>query len=260
MMNTRTEPAAAGAGFGRLAPGPTLALGTASVAAWAGTLTWALQSGNGAGTMGLDLAAFVGMWALMMTAMMLPVTIPSVARSELSPSGPASAGWTALGALTAGYLLVWAATGVIAFPAAAGAGQLAARDPGAARAAAVILFCVAGLYQLSEVKARCLEHCRRTLAGPAGLDRFSWRNGRSHAVWCLGCSWAAMALFIAVGVMNIPAMILITMGLFTERHLLPGWTFRLVSGLAVIALGVTVGLHPTLATGLHAVPNGMSHM
>jgi predicted metal-binding membrane protein len=259
MMNTRTEPAPAGAAFGRLAPGPTLALVAASLAAWAGTLTWALQSGNGPGTMGLDLAAFVGMWALMMTAMMLPVTIPSVARSE-SSSGRAPAGWTDLGAFTAGYLLVWAATGVIAFPAAAGAGHLAAHDPGAARAAAVILFFVAGLYQLSGVKARCLEHCRRTLAGPAGLDRSSWPNGGRHAVWCLGCSWAAMALLIAVGVMNIPAMLLIAVGLFTERHLLPGRTFRLVSGLALIAFGVAVGFHPTLATGLHAMPAGMSHM
>ncbi len=260
MTNTSADPAVAGAPLGLLAPGPTLVLGAVSVAAWAGTITWALDSGNGPGTMGLGLAAFTGMWALMMTAMMLPVTIPSVARSDRSRSWSGSIGWTDLGAFTAGYVLLWAATGLIAYPAASGAGHLAGHDPEAARAAAVSLFLVAGLYQLSEAKGRCVEHCRRTVAGQAGLDRSPWHSGGRHAIWCLGCSWALMALFIAVGVMNVPAMVIITVGLFTERHLLPGRTFRQVSGLAVIALGVVVAFYPSLATGLHAMTNGMSHM
>ncbi len=260
MTSTNADPAVAGAQLGVLAPGPTLVLGAVSVAAWAGTITWALDSGNGPGTMGLGLAAFTGMWALMMTAMMLPVTIPSVARSDDSVAWSGSVGWVALAAFTAAYVLLWAATGLIAYTAASAAGHLAGHDPGTAHAAAIILFLVAGLYQLSKAKGQCVEHCRRTVAGQVGRERSPWQTGARHAVWCLGCSWALMALFIAVGVMNIPAMVIITVGLFSERHLVRGRTFRLVSGLAVMALGLVVGFYPWLATGLHAMSNGMSHM
>jgi len=260
MTNTSADPAVANARPGLLVPGAALVLGAVSVVAWVGTITWALYSGNGPGTMGLGLAAFTGMWALMMTAMMLPVTIPSLARSENSLSWSDTMGWTALAAFTAGYFLLWAATGLIAYPAASLAGHLAGHDPVAARAAAVTLFLVAGLHQLSDLKGRCVEHCRRTVAGRVGPDRSPWWSGGRHAVWCLGCSWALMALFIAVGVMNVVAMVIITVGLVVERHLLPGRRFRVVSGLAVIGLGVVVGFYPTLAPGLHAMTNTMSHM
>ena len=163
-------------------------------------------------------------------------------------------------AFGAGYVLLWAATGLIAYPAVSGAGHLAGHNPPAARAAAVALFVVAGLYQLSKAKGRCVEHFRRTVAGPVGLDRSPWQSGGRHAIWCLGCSWAVMALFIAVGVMNLPAMVIITVGLFAERHLLPGRSFRLISGLAVILLGVVVAFHPALATGLHGMTSGRSPM
>jgi predicted metal-binding membrane protein len=264
MTSTSADPAVASGRQGLLAPGPTLVLGAVSLAAWAGTLTWAVESGDGPGAMGLDLAAFMAMWALMMTAMMLPVTIPSVARYDPGPTGAPSwsgfTAWAGLGQFTAAYVVLWTATGLIAYPAALGAGHLAAHDPAVARSAAVVLFLVAGLYQLGGAKRRCIEHCRRTVAGQAGLDRSPWESGGRHAIWCLGCSWALMALFIAVGVMNIPALIIITAGLFAERHLVPGRPFRLVSGVAVIALGVVVAFHPSLATGLHAMPTGMAHM
>jgi predicted metal-binding membrane protein len=260
MTNTSADPAVARAFPRLLAPGPALALGAVSVAAWAGAMTWAIDSGNGPGTMGLGLAAFTGMWALMMTAMMLPVTIPSLARPDHPSSGSDSVGWAALAAFTAGYSLLWASTGLIAYPADSLAGHLAEHDHAAARAAAVTLFVVAGLYQLSDVKGRCVEHCRRALAGPPRPFRSPWWSGGRQAAWCLGCSWALMALFIAAGVMNVLAMVVITAGLLTERHLLPGRRFRVVSGLAVIALGILVAFHPTLATGLHGTTNGMSHM
>ena len=264
MTNTIADRDARGALPGLLAPGPTLVLSVGSLAAWAGTLAWALQSGNGPGTMGFGIGAFVAMWSLMMTAMMLPVTIPSVARSYAGPAGPAvSLGGGAIGAFVAGYVLLWAMTGVVAYPAAAGAGHLAAHDPVAARATAVALFAVAGLYQMSDAKSRCLEHCRRYVSGPAGPGGSTWYGGIRHAVWCLGCSWALMALFIAVGVMNIAAMVIITVGLFTERHLLGGLRgqrFRLLTGLALIGFGVAVAFWPSLAAGLHAMPQGMDHM
>jgi predicted metal-binding membrane protein len=267
MTNTTADRVAGGALPGRLAPGPPLALGLISLAAWAGTLVWALNSGNGPGTMGLGPGAFVAMWSLMMTAMMLPVTIPSVALRYGGTDGTDfSLGGGAIGAFVGGYVLLWVTTGVVAYPAAAGAGHLAVHDPVAARATAVALFAIAGLYEMSDAKRRCLDHCRRYVSGLAGPGASTWQGGVRHAVRCLGCSWALMALFIAVGVMNIVAMVIITVGLFTERHLvgggrdLRGRRFRLGAGLALIAFGVAVGFFPSLAAGLHAMAQGMAPM
>jgi predicted metal-binding membrane protein len=273
MTNTTADPVTGGQVRGLLVPGPTLALWAATVAAWSGTLAWALESGNGPGTMGLGLGGFVAMWSLMMTAMMLPVTIASLARSQASVSGSAlsrSPGAGAIGVFTGGYILLWVASSAVAYPAATGAGHLAAHDPVAARVAAVALFAVAGLYQMSNLKSRCLDRCRHHASGeagsgpagsgPAGRDGSPWRGGVRHATWCLGCSWALMALFIAVGVMNVLAMVLISVGLFVERHVLRDRSFKLWSGLAVVALGVAVAFFPSLAAGLHAMPQGMAHM
>ena len=65
----------------------------------------------------------------------------------------------------------------------------------------------AGLFQLTPVKAACLEHCR----SPADYLARNWRDGRAgafhmgvvHGAWCLGCCWALMALLFAGGIMNL---------------------------------------------------------
>ena len=44
--------------------------------AWAGVIAFARRMGNGVGTMGMPLVEFMGIWSLMMTAMMLPAVAP----------------------------------------------------------------------------------------------------------------------------------------------------------------------------------------
>ena len=111
-----------------------------------------------------------------------------------------------------GYLGVWAAAGLPAFGLAWLAGWLTGRHPGAAHIAAVAVFAVAGAYQLSRLKDRCLAKCR----SPLGLllhygsyrGRFrDLRVGAHHGGYCLGCCWALMVILIAVGVMNVAAMV-----------------------------------------------------
>src|SRR6186713_870457 len=81
--------------------------------AWIATIVWilALDMSLGAGTMGLSIGEFVVMWTLMMAAMMLPAISPLVTMYARSVQGSASA----LTAFGAGYLVVWAATGVVAY-------------------------------------------------------------------------------------------------------------------------------------------------
>ena len=93
--------------------------------AWAGTIAWANSRDMSAmpGTMGLGLAEFVAMWALMMAAMMLPSVWPFVAVYERTIRAHRV---LRLGALAAGYLLAWALAGVVAFGVAWVFGELAA--------------------------------------------------------------------------------------------------------------------------------------
>src|SRR5579859_5132519 len=105
---------------------PWLAVAALAAAAWAVTVALATRMGNGPGTMGLALLPFLGLWIVMMAAMMLPSAAP-VAVLWARLIGGASAGLTRaarISAFLAGYLLAWAACGVIAYAALAGAGRL----------------------------------------------------------------------------------------------------------------------------------------
>jgi hypothetical protein len=112
------------------------------------------------GTMGLGLAAFVAVWTLMMTAMMLPSVTPTAtlyAKTMQRNRAMRIAG------LVAGYLAVWAAAGLPAYGLARLAGWLTGMHPSAAHIMAVAVFAVAGIYQLTSLKDRCLAHCRSPL-------------------------------------------------------------------------------------------------
>ena len=101
---------AVGAEKRRAPPLSALVLLVLAAGAWIATIVWiiALDMSLEAGTMGLSIGEFVVMWTLMMAAMMLPAISPLVSMYARSVQGSASA----LTAFGAGYLVVWAATGV----------------------------------------------------------------------------------------------------------------------------------------------------
>jgi predicted metal-binding membrane protein len=150
---------------------------------------------------------FLGVWIVMMAAMMLPSAIPAVTmyaglaqdRTSLAPIF-----------FVAGYLAVWAAAGLAAFGVAAAGGHvsdgLLAWERGGRWAAGATLL-LAAAYQLTPLKDACLARCRVPIAFLLG----SWRPGRrggfrmglTHGAWCAGCCWALMAALFALGVMSI---------------------------------------------------------
>ena len=114
--------------------------------------------------------------------------------------------------LVVGYLAVWAAAGVPAFGLAWLAGWLTGKHPSAAHIMAVAVFAAAGIYQLSSLKDRCLAHCRSPLGLLLHYGSYRGRSrdlrvGVHHGGYCLGCCWALMVILIAVGVMNVAAMV-----------------------------------------------------
>jgi predicted metal-binding membrane protein len=208
------------------------------------------------GTMGLGLAAFVPVWALMMAAMMLPSVTPTATLYAKTMQRNRAA---RIAGLVAGYLAVWAAAGLPAYGLARLAGWLTGNHPSAAHIMAVAVFAVCGVYQLSSLKDRCLAHCR----SPLGLllhygsyrGRFrDLRVGAHHGGYCLGCCWALMVILVAVGVMNVPAMIGLAAVVLTEKVSPGGPAIGRLGGAAALALAVATIWLPWLAPGLHAAP------
>jgi predicted metal-binding membrane protein len=240
----------------------TLALIGLSAVAWTGTVAWARSAGMGAmpGTMGMDLMAFVAMWSLMMTAMMLPSVGPLVGVYQRTITEFRLPRLVGLGL---GYLVVWAAVGVGAFAIATWFGDLAAGHETATQVVAVATFCLVGVYQLSPLKSRCLSHCRTPVGhmlhylGFQGTLR-DVRAGFSHGWYCLGCCWALMVLMVAFGVMNIAAMVALTAIIAIEKVWRHGERFARIIGAASIAYAVALIFVPELAPGLD--PGGLMPM
>jgi predicted metal-binding membrane protein len=239
-----------------LAPAGGLLL--ADALAWYATIGVAHGMDVAPGTMGLGLLAFVGAWALMMAAMMLPSIVPVTAlytRTMRDHRARRSM------MLALGYVGTWAATGVVAFGLARGAGFVARDAPGWAEAIAIATCVACGLYQLTPLKDRCLRHCRTPLGH---LLRYSAFRGRladvrvgfDHAAWCIACCWALMVLLVTFGVMNVVAMTAVAGVVLVEKVVAPGRWYSLAVGMAAFALAATIWFHPAFAAGLHGGTGG----
>jgi predicted metal-binding membrane protein len=185
---------------------------------------------------------FVGVWVVMMAAMMFPSVAPTVAlysrmSKQRSPVSPF--------AFVAGYLLTWAVAGVAAYGLAAAAtrldgDQLSWSNAGRPIAGATLL--VAAVYELTPLKDVCLGKCR----SPLGVLLGSWRDGLAGAVrmgvrngaWCVGCCWALMASLFALGVMSVSWMAVVA-GLIAVEKTLP-WRWIVTYGTAAVLLGLGV--------------------
>lgn len=216
--------------------------GVLVAAAWAVTVGVALDLGNGPGTMGLGLRGFLGVWVVMMTAMMGPVAITTA-----SSGGPMS-----MSAL--GYLSVWAIAGAAAYALAELAGDLASDHPSATTATAVVVLIAVAAYQLTPIKARCLDRCRQPLRGRSARQRFL--AGARKGGWCLGTSWAAMLVLIVFGLMSLTAMVAVATVLYAERFWLRGRRFRYLSAAAAVAVAALIAWSPALAEGVHQMTKG----
>ena len=207
------------------------------------------------------LSWFLGVWVVMMAAMMFPSVAPTVALySKLKNT-------RALGAplvFTSGYLLVWSAFGVLAFALAfVGSnvlGDVLAWDR-AGRWVAGVTLLAAAAYELTPLKDVCLGKCR----SPLGFLLGSWKDGLSgalrmgarHGGWCVGCCWALMASLFALGLMSLVWMAFVA-GLIAFEKLIPSRRVATygTAGLLVI-LGVLMLIAPDVIPGL-TVPDGGS--
>jgi predicted metal-binding membrane protein len=211
---------------------------------------------------GTDLGAlgwFVGVWVVMMAAMMLPSVSPTVA---LYAQMTRRRGLERPLLFTSGYLFVWGVAGVASYGLFRLGKHLFGADlrwDGGGRWFAGGVLAIAALYELTPLKDVCLEKCRT----PLGFLLGTWRDGRRgavemgvrHATWCVGCCWALMAALFALGVMSVVWMAFVA-ALITLEKTLP-WRRLVTWGTAAVLLILAVLLvaAPDAVPGL-ALPNG----
>ena len=207
-----------------------------------------------------SLGWFLGVWIVMMAAMMFPSVAPTVAlyariTKERSPLRP----WFFAG----GYLLTWTAAGLVAYV----VGVTATKTLGdtltwhsAGREIAGATLILAAIYEFTPLKDVCLGKCR----SPLGVLLGSWREGRSGAVrmgakngaWCVGCCWALMASLFALGVMSVSWMAFVAAIIAVEKTV--PWRQRVVTyatGAVLLVLGILLLAVPDALPAL-TIPSG----
>lgn len=157
-------------------------------------------------------------WAVMMTAMMLPGAAPAVVRRAQA------GGVGAAGLFAASYLAVWAAVG---------AGVYAAYRPHGTAAVGLVAI-AAGIYEFTPLKRSCRRRCRDS----AG-------SGLGYGLYCAGSTAGLMTMLVALGIMSLPWMAVITVVVLAQKLLPAVAAIDVPLALAIIGLGVLVILAPS---------------
>ena len=194
--------------------------------------------GTDVGTLGW----FVGVWVVMMAAMMFPSVAPTVAlysqmTKRREPLGPL--------AFASGYLLTWAAAGVVGYGVFVLGRELLGDQlawDSAGRWLAGGIVALAAVYEVTPLKDACLGRCR----SPLGFLLGNWRDGLAgavemgakHGAWCVGCCWALMAALFALGVMSIAWMAFVAAIIALEK-MLP-WERVATYGTAAVLLALAI--------------------
>jgi len=205
---------------------------------WTMSMAWMRMPGQ---TWPGAAASFLGMWVVMMVAMMLPSLVPMLWRYRQAVGG---AGETRLGRLTArvavGYFFVWTVFGMAAFPVGVALAETEMQQPALARAvplATGLVVVAAGALQFSAWKTRqlacCREGPRRGLRADAGT---AFRHGLRLGLRCSYCCAGLTAVLLVIGVMDLLAMALVTGAIVAER--LAGVRIARAVGAVAVAAGL----------------------
>lgn len=193
--------------------------------------------------------SFVGMWSVMMVAMMLPACVPMLWRYRAAVRGAGEARRALLTLLAgAGYFVVWLLAGVAVFPLGAALSTVEMQTPALARAvpfAAAWVVVIAGALQFTAWKAQRLACCRavpgcgRALSADAGS---ALRHGVRLGLRCGSCCGNLMLALLAVGVMDLWAMAAVTVAIAAERVAPVRGRRVMVRAIGVAAVGMGVAM------------------
>jgi predicted metal-binding membrane protein len=211
--------------------------GMAMPGGWTMSMTWMRMPAQ---TWPAAAASFLGMWVVMMVAMMLPSLIPVLARYRQALPTISETRLALLTALTGvGYFLVWALFGLVAFLLGVVLTTIEMQQPTLARAvplAAGVVVLIAGTLQFTAWKARYLARCRQSSSRArlsAGYGE-AWRHGLHIGLDCTYCCVGLMAILLVLGVMDLRAMAVV-MAVVTAERLAPAGE-RVARGIGAIVV------------------------
>jgi predicted metal-binding membrane protein len=231
-----------------------------AVVAWWSTAERMSGMDAGPGTELGALGWFLGVWVVMMAAMMFPSVAPTVAlyaqmARRRAPVAPL--------VFSAGYLVTWAAAGLLAYGifeagSAVLGDALAWGEAGRWLAGGTLIAAVA--YELTPLKDVCLGKCR----SPLGFLVGSWRDGLGgalamgarHGAWCVGCCWALMASLFALGVMSLAWMAFVAAVIAFEKTVPWGRAVTYVTAALLLVVGVMLLAAPDAIPGLTLPDSG----
>jgi predicted metal-binding membrane protein len=209
---------------------------------WTMSMAWMRMPGQ---TWLAAAASFLGMWIVMMVAMMLPALVPMLWRYRQAVGGT---GETRLGRLTTlvgvGYFVIWILFGIASFPIGAILATIEMQQPALARAVPIavgVVILIAGLLQLTAWKERHLACCRQipvrgdTLPADFGT---AWRHGLRLGLHCSRCCAGLIAILLVIGVMDLRAMAIVATAITVERLAPAGERITQAIGIIVIGAGL----------------------
>jgi predicted metal-binding membrane protein len=212
---------------------------------WAMSMAWMRRPGQ---TWPGAAASFLGMWIVMMVAMMLPSLAPMLWRYRQAVGGTGEARPGRLTTLVAvGYFLVWFVLGMAVFPLGVALAAVEMQRPPLARAVPIavgVVIVLAGALQLSAWKARRLACCRQSLERgdrPLPADAgAACRYGARLGLHCSGSCAGLTAILLVIGVMDLSAMALVMAAITLERLAPRGERVARATGVVAVEAGVVL--------------------
>jgi len=190
-------------------------------------------------------ASFLGMWVVMMVAMMLPSLLPMLWRYRQTVERTGEVRIGRLVTLVAGgYFFVWTVFGLAVFPLGVALTAVQMQYPVFARAVPVavgVVILMAGALQLTTWKARHLAFCSDAPGPGSSLPvgiRAAWIHGLQLGVHCSQCCVGLMAILLVIGVMDFRAMIVVAAAITIERLAPAGERVARATGVGVVGTGL----------------------
>ena len=228
---------------------------------WTMSHMWMVMSGQS--WLGA-VASFVGMWTVMMVAMMLPSLTPSLLQFRDSLGrhlSPARAG-SLTATVGVAYFAIWAALGVVVFPLGVALANVSMREPRVAGLVPSVVGAVivaAGFLQCTRWKAQHLHRCRDatyTIVRAHDGTRTAWRHGSWLGLHCVQSCAGLTVVALCLGVMDLRVMAAAAAAVTVERLAPNGVRMARVVGLVMVAVGLSsMALRPSA----QAQPIGTRH-